>query len=105
VTDDGGPGGAAAGGAPAGPRGRGHGIAGMRERAATFGGRVSAGPAGRPYEGRGWRVRTVLPLAPATPGDHGWRVRTVLPLAPATPGDQGAARAEGTLAGPAAEDG
>ena len=48
---------------PAGPgqagtgrAGGGHGIEGMRERAAVFGGRVSAGP--RP--GGGWRVHTVL---------------------------------------------
>jgi signal transduction histidine kinase len=39
----------------------GHGIAGMRERAAVFGGDVSAGP--RP--GGGWRVHTVLHLGPA----------------------------------------
>jgi signal transduction histidine kinase len=36
----------------------GHGITGMRERAAVFGGEVSAGP--RP--GGGWRVRTTLPV-------------------------------------------
>jgi signal transduction histidine kinase len=56
VTDDGRPGAVPAAGEPAGPRGPGHGIAGMRERAAVFGGQVSAGP--RP--GGGWRVRTVL---------------------------------------------
>jgi signal transduction histidine kinase len=39
--------------------GTGHGIAGMRERAAVFGGKVTAGP--RP--GGGWRVHTVLPLS------------------------------------------
>jgi signal transduction histidine kinase len=83
VTDDGRPDGVPAGGEPADPRGGGHGIAGMRERAGTFGGQVSAGP---------------------RPGG-GWRVRTVLRLAPAPPGDQGAARADGTLAGTAAEDG
>jgi signal transduction histidine kinase len=83
VTDDGRPDGIPAGGEPAGPRGDGHGIAGMRERAGAFGGQVSAGP---------------------RPGG-GWRVRTVLRLAPATPGDQGAARTEDTLAGTAAEDG
>ena len=38
----------------------GHGIAGMRERAAVFGGQVTAGP--RP--GGGWRVHTVLRLSP-----------------------------------------
>jgi len=38
--------------------GGGHGIVGMRERAAVFGGEVATGP--RP--GGGWRVHTVLPL-------------------------------------------
>ena len=64
VTDDGGhrPGVPAAGAPGAGqaagwPSG-GHGIAGMRERAALFGGQVTAGP--RP--GGGWRVHTVLRL-------------------------------------------
>jgi signal transduction histidine kinase len=61
VTDDGGhpPGAPADGavGAPGAP-GAGHGITGMRERAAVFGGQVSAGP--RP--GGGWRVHTVLRL-------------------------------------------
>jgi signal transduction histidine kinase len=42
----------------------GHGIAGMRERAAVFGGNVAAGP--RP--GGGWRVHTVLHLAPSVSG-------------------------------------
>jgi signal transduction histidine kinase len=37
---------------------------GMRERAATFGGQVSAGPG----PGGGWRVGTVLRLAPAPAG-------------------------------------
>ena len=83
VTDDGRPGAAPAGGEPAGLRGDGHGIAGMRERAAVFGGQVSAGP---------------------RPGG-GWMVRTVLRLSPASPGDETAARADGTLAGTAAEDG
>ena len=81
VTDDGRPGAVPAGGEPAGPPGDGHGIAGMRERAATFGGQVSAGP----RSGGGWRVRTVLRLAP--------------------PPGQIAAGADGTLAGAAAEDG
>jgi signal transduction histidine kinase len=44
----------------------GHGIAGMRERAAVFGGEVSAGPG----PGGGWRVHTVLRLGPA-PAGHG----------------------------------
>ena len=54
VTDDGGVG--AGGAAP----GTGHGIAGMRERAAVFGGQVSAGP----HPGGGWRVRAVLRIGP-----------------------------------------
>jgi signal transduction histidine kinase len=64
VTDDGGhrPGVPAAGelgaGQAAGWPPGGHGIAGMRERAAVFGGQVTAGP--RP--GGGWRVHTVLRL-------------------------------------------
>jgi signal transduction histidine kinase len=57
VTDDGRPGGVPA----AEPRGGGHGLIGMRERAATFGGQVSAGP--RP--GGGWRVHTILSLGPS----------------------------------------
>lgn len=73
VTDDG-PGGTAANGrgahaavpgtrqdVPAG----GHGIVGMRERAAVFGGEVTAGP--RP--GGGWRVHTILSISPATATD------------------------------------
>jgi signal transduction histidine kinase len=51
--------GTSAPGEPAGRPGGGHGIAGMRERAAVFGGQVSAGP--RP--GGGWRVHTMLRLA------------------------------------------
>jgi signal transduction histidine kinase len=82
VTDDGRPGAVLPGGEPAGPPGGGHGIAGMRERAATFGGQVSAGP----RSGGGWRVRTVLRLTPP-------------------PGGQIAAGADGTLAGAAAADG
>ena len=83
VTDDGRPGGVPPGGEPAGPRGDGHGIAGMRERAATFGGQVAAGP--RP--GGGWQVHTVLRLGPD----------------PAPAAGQAAARAEGTGTGAAAE--
>jgi signal transduction histidine kinase len=60
VTDDGRPGALAAGGESASLPGSGHGIAGMRERAALFGGEVSAGP--RP--GGGWRVHIMLPLDP-----------------------------------------
>jgi hypothetical protein len=37
---------------------------GMRERAAVFGGEVSAGP----RSGGGWRVHTVLRLRPDPPG-------------------------------------
>lgn len=49
---------------PVGLPGGGHGIAGMRERAAVFGGQVSAGP--RPAGG--WRVHTVLRSGPAPEG-------------------------------------
>ena len=59
ITDPGVPGSAAAPGA--GRSAAGHGIAGMRERAAVFGGQVTAGP--RPDGG--WRVHTVLRLSPA----------------------------------------
>jgi signal transduction histidine kinase len=37
----------------------GHGLAGMRERAAALGGRLEAGPA--PHPGEGFRVRAWLP--------------------------------------------
>ncbi len=60
VTDDGvGAGGAGGAGARVGG-GSGHGITGMRERAAVFGGQVSAGrrPSG------GWRVQAVLRADP-----------------------------------------
>jgi signal transduction histidine kinase len=39
--------------------GRGHGLGGMRERAAQFGGSLTAGPAA----GGGWRVQARLPIA------------------------------------------
>jgi signal transduction histidine kinase len=38
----------------------GHGITGMRERAAVYGGTVEAGPCA----GRGWRVRASFDLVP-----------------------------------------
>jgi len=44
---------------PAGPRASGHGLAGMRERAAVYDGAVSAGP----DPAGGWRVRARLPRA------------------------------------------
>jgi signal transduction histidine kinase len=50
VVDDGAP--------AAAPGGDGHGLTGMRERAAAYGGAVEAGPSGR----GGWRVRARIPL-------------------------------------------
>jgi signal transduction histidine kinase len=52
------------GGPPAPPSGAGHGLTGMAERAALYGGRLQAGP--RPG-GHGWRVSAILPL-PAEAG-------------------------------------
>jgi signal transduction histidine kinase len=46
--------------APPGPNEEGHGLVGMRERAALYGGTVSAGPAG----GGVWSVEAVLDLTP-----------------------------------------
>lgn len=48
-------------GAPNSEPGAGYGLAGMRERVTLLGGRMEAGPAA----GGGFRVRAVLPLAPA----------------------------------------
>jgi signal transduction histidine kinase len=65
VTDDGRPAAIAAPVSPgAGSMAAGQGLAGMRERAAVFGGEVSAGP--RP-EG-GWRVHALLRAGPAHAG-------------------------------------
>jgi signal transduction histidine kinase len=47
---------------PAGTNGTGHGLVGMRERAALYGGRVETGTDVR---GRGFVVRAVLPVVPA----------------------------------------
>jgi signal transduction histidine kinase len=45
---------------PGSPQPEGHGLSGVRERAALYGGRVSAGPG----PGYGWTVEAVLDLAP-----------------------------------------
>jgi signal transduction histidine kinase len=51
------------GGGPRGESGTGHGLAGMRERAAMFGGELEATPAA----GGGFTVRARLPLATSMP--------------------------------------
>jgi signal transduction histidine kinase len=55
VVDDGAP--------AAAPGGDGHGLAGMRERAAAYGGAVEAGP----HRDGGWRVRARIPLVAEGP--------------------------------------
>jgi signal transduction histidine kinase len=57
VVDDGAP-------AAAPARNGGHGLAGMRERAAAYGGAVEAGP----HSHGGWRVRARIPLAAGRAG-------------------------------------
>jgi signal transduction histidine kinase len=59
VSDDGAPAGYGPPG-PAGSRGAGRGLIGLRERLGLYGGELDAGP--RP--GGGWRVRAVIPLEP-----------------------------------------
>ncbi|MFD5461873.1 histidine kinase [Kitasatospora sp. NPDC127059] len=62
VQDSGPPGGAR----PVRPDGEGHGLAGMRERAALYAGTVTAGPG----PGAGWTVEAVLDLTPDPTGGH-----------------------------------
>jgi signal transduction histidine kinase len=57
VTDDG-PGGGLSGPSGSRPAGGGHGLIGMRERAALFGGQLTAGPSGT-----GFRILVTLPVA------------------------------------------
>ncbi|MFC7721339.1 sensor histidine kinase [Nonomuraea recticatena] len=47
---------------PGGPRGAGHGLLGMRERASLLGGSLETGP----MEGGGFEVKAVLPLEGAS---------------------------------------
>lgn len=65
VQDTGPPGGSRSAGPP---NAEGHGLAGMRERAALYGGTVDAGPV--PPPGAGWTVRATLDLTPL-PGSEG----------------------------------
>ncbi|MER6786054.1 sensor histidine kinase [Streptomyces sp. NPDC000658] len=51
---------------PGPPNEEGHGLVGMRERAALYGGTVSAGPT----NGGGWSVEAVLDLTPRSGGDR-----------------------------------
>ncbi|MFI6935288.1 histidine kinase [Streptomyces sp. NPDC050287] len=51
---------------PGPPNEEGHGLVGMRERAALYGGTVSAGPTG----GGGWSIEAVLDLTPESGGDR-----------------------------------
>jgi len=58
----------------------GHGLSGMRERAALYGGTLTAGPS----LSRGWTVQASLDLAADTPGSS-----PAQPPAPATRPDRG----------------
>jgi signal transduction histidine kinase len=108
ITDTGRPGDAVPGagtaaGTPATATGGGHGIAGMRERAALFAGQVTAGPT----PGGGWRIHATLRPEPAevdpADGSTGAATGTGKPAAaPATLGKPGTSNGAGLL--PAAED-